>query len=107
MFGITVTLTTASTAYRLLTLLEAVDVSVPGECSQLTLQADAANTADSTIAVGDSSISTSRCGYQLAVGDAKVYDARGSRFAGGGIPLNELYVLGSANSLKLNVEVLP
>ena len=102
-----VTLVTGGTAYSLATLLRAIVADCPGECSQLTIEADAANTASSTIAIGDASVSTSRYGFKLGVGDAKVYDSRVNKNTGGNVPLASIYLLPSGNGLKLNVEVIP
>lgn len=99
--AVQVTLTTSGTAYSLATLARAIDADIPGECRQLTIEADRANTAGSTVSVGDASISSTRYGYQLAPGDTRVYDD-----PGGLVRLAQIYFVPSANGLKVNVEVM-
>lgn len=106
MYAIQITLTTANTAYSLLALLQEVDPAVPGECAELTLEANAANAAGSLVSVGDLHIATDRYGYQLGPGDAKVYSSRGNRNFGSSVPLADIWLTPSANGLKMNVEVL-
>lgn len=99
--AVQVTLTTGSTAYSLATLVRAIEANTPGECRQLILEADAANTAGSKISVGDASISGTRYAFQLAPGDTKVWDDPGAL-----IRLGAIYLRGSADGLKLNVGVM-
>lgn len=102
--AIQVTLTTGSTAYSLLTLLRAVDSTLPGECRTLLIEADRTNAADSLISVGDSSIGASRYGYQLGPGQGREYNKQG-RAIDPGVRIAPIYVLASTGGLKLNVEV--
>lgn len=104
MAAIQVTLTTADTAYQVLALLRAIDVSIPGDCRTLLFEADAANAEDSKISVGDASIGASRYGYQLGPGDNREYQSAGGP-RNAGVKIGPIYVSGSEDGLKLNVEV--
>jgi hypothetical protein len=90
-------LTTANTAYQVIALIREI-AECPGECLELLLEADAANAADSKISVGDEEIATDRYGYQLGPGDSRSYD-------NGSVKIGPIWVMGSADGLKLNVEV--
>lgn len=99
MTAVQVTLTTANTAYQIVELVRAIADDCPGEPDILLLEADAANATDSKISVGDAAIATDRYGYRLGPGDSREY-------ANGRILLGDLWVMGSADGLKLNVEAM-
>ena len=100
MTAVQVTLTTGSTAYQLIDLVREIAEACPGEPDTLLLEADAANAAGSKISVGDAQVGSGRYGYQLGPGDAREY-------GGGRILIGDIWVRGSADGLKLNVEVMP
>lgn len=100
MIAVQVTLTTGSTAYQLIELVRAIAPECGGEPDILLLEADAANATDSTISVGDALVASDRYGYKLGVGDSREY-------ANGRILFGDIWVRGSADGLKLNVEVMP
>ncbi len=66
--GITVTLTTSSTVYRLADLITAIDGNASNHFRRLQLQSDPAN-ASSNIYVGDAAVSATRKGYVMLPGD--------------------------------------
>jgi len=99
--AVQITLTTGSTAYSLASLVRAIEADTPGECRQLILEADAANTAGSKISVGDASIGASRYSFQLGPGDARGWDD-----PGGLVRMSHIYLRGSADGLKVNVGVM-
>jgi hypothetical protein len=100
-YGIQVTL--ADTAvHNLLTLLQAVDSSLNGvlqNCQTLKIQADDSNGAN-TVYVGDSNVSTSRFGYRILTHDQVPYSLISYQ-----VPLAAIWVLASAATCKLNVEI--
>ena len=100
MIAVQVTLTTGGTAYQLIELAREIAPECGGEPDILLLEADAANTADMTISVGDALVASDRYGYKLGPGDSREY-------ANGRILLGDIWVRGSADGLKLNVEVMP
>lgn len=94
-FGISVTLTPASTGQNLLALLQAVDNNVPATCRELTVQADSV----AAVSVGDASISSTRRGYTLQVGDSKTYRSSAVQ----DVPIGAIYLF-SAGAAVVNVE---
>ena len=94
-FGISVTLTPASTGQNLLTLLRAVDPNVPATVRELTVQVQSVAAVD----VGDASISSSRRGYELQVGDSKTYRSSAVQ----DVPVGALYLF-STDVAVVNVE---
>lgn len=94
-FGISVTLTPAVTGQNLLTLLQAVDPNVPATCRELTVQVQSVGPVD----VGDASISSTRRGYELQVGDSKTYRSSAVQ----DVPIGALYLF-SASAAVVNVE---
>lgn len=103
MHAIQLTLTTA--AVNLLSELREVDEAVPGECRTLLVQADAANTEESKISVGDASISTTRYGYQLQPDYSREYSCGGGNLEPR-VSIGGIWVKASEDGLKLNVEVM-
>ena len=93
-FGISVTLT-ATTAQNLLALLRAVDQNVPATARELTVQCDSV----AAVSVGDASISSSRRGYTLQVGDSETYRSGSVQ----DVPIGALYTY-SAGAAVVNVE---
>ena len=100
-YGIRVTLADTN-AHNLLALLIAVDPSLGAvlqNCQTLRIQADNANGA-STVYIGDLNLSLTRYGYQLMVHDQVPYALLSYT-----VPLAAIYVMASAATAYLNVEV--
>lgn len=97
----TVTLTTGSTNYQLITLLRAIAADTPGEARSVLIEADSANTAGSKVSIGDASLSGTRYGFQLGPGDARLYSDSDAL-----VRLGAIYARGSGDGLKLNIEVM-
>lgn len=74
--AITVTLTTGSTNYNLLTLLQAVDATVSDRYFEATIGADSANAG--IVLIGDSSLSGTRYGVALYALDSYTVSAKDS-----------------------------
>lgn len=103
----TVTLTTSGTVYRLIDLLNAllpVTQECEGTCRELSIQNAAGNTV--SVFVGDSDVSSTNAGYELAAGATGAVGAsRLYRGPNNVVLLSQLYVVAGANNQKLNVEV--
>jgi len=101
--GITLTLTAKETSYSLIDLLTGADIALqfgPAEsyADELTIQSASDNTG--AIRIGDSLLSTSRCGIELPIGgDSKTY--RGHR----SIYLRDKYLMAAQDGEKVNVEI--
>lgn len=99
--GIQVTLTTNTTVYKLLTLLQAVDADTPPIAKELNIQNDAANVGDNLF-IGDASLAkATRYGIKIAAGNSRLYQHDSSV-----VPLADIYLQGSADSMLVNVEVI-
>ena len=98
----TVTLTATASAVDLLTALQAVDPSILGAYREVNLQADPGNTTNNVL-IGDDQLTVNRVGVVLTAGTSRNY--RESGFAAG-VPIANMYLLASAGSPKLNVELL-
>ena len=94
-FGISVTLTPASSGQNLFALLQAVEANVPATCRELTIQAQSIAAVD----VGDASISATRRGYELQVGDSKTYRSSAVQ----DVPIGAIYLF-SAGAAVVNIE---
>lgn len=100
-WGIQVTLTTSR--QQLLTLLQAVDPTVPQKPSRTDLQFDVSqfdpmNPYSQVICIGDFSLTTSRKAYELLPGGTASYTSPTSL-----VPIN---ALGNVSGLLLNVQVI-
>lgn len=100
--AVTLTVPTG-TAVNLLAALQAVDATIIGAYREVTLQSDPSNTPTTVLIwIGDDQLSASRIGFSLAVGANKPY--REGLMAG--VPIANIWILGSAASQKLNVELV-
>ncbi len=72
----------------------------PDACAHLVIQNDIANTGEN-IAIGDALISTTRYGYKLVPGEARVYNAANIN----AVQFGSLYALGDNDDL-LDIEVM-
>ena len=102
-YGIQVTLSDTN-AHQLLALLTAVDSSLSAilqNVGQLGLQGDSQN-ASNFIYVGDSNVSSTRYGLKLAANTLRDYQKEAMS-----IPLSAIYVMASAATVYLNVEIIP
>lgn len=100
--GVSVTLSDTN-AHNLLTLMTAIVTSLGGvlqNCATLAIQADNSNGAN-IVYIGDSSVSTTRYAYQLLVHDQYRYSGNPAQ----SVPLSAIWVLASAATCQLNVEV--
>lgn len=93
-----VTLTSHSSSYSLLTLLQAVDANFPMTGKEVNIQVD--SSVAGTVRIGESNVSSTVCGYALSAGDSRVYRSDKSD-----IPIGMIFVQGSADSMVLNIEV--
>ncbi len=110
--GVTVTLTSADTPYRLLDLVNtiiAAEANMPtppmvcaDAAGQVVLQADPAN-ADTSgdILIGDALVSTTRMAYDLPKGASRSYNSPNNQ-----IQFGSLYAFSHTAGQKLNVEVM-
>lgn len=97
--GITVTLTTASTVYRLADLITAIDANASNRFRRLQLQSDPAN-ASSNIYAGDSQVSANRKGYTMQPGDyGPPYDDINPSMS-----TLDLYLVSDTSGVKVNVD---
>jgi len=88
--------------HNLLALLQAVDSSLNGVlqgCQTLKIQASVLN-GSNAVYIGDSHISTSRFGYELLTHDQVPYSLIAYN-----CPLSAIWVLASAATVYLNVEI--
>jgi len=99
----TATVTATATATSLLTLLLAVDTTILASYREVNLQGDTGNTTNNVL-VGDDQLSAARLGVALTAGSSRNYRQSGSGMAG--IPLANIFILASAGSPKLNVELM-
>lgn len=100
--GAQVTLASATTVYNLWSLLTAIDPNAPPIAAELWLQSDSTNAGGSLIYIGDASLAkTSRQGFVLAVSGTKQYTGN----LASDIPVSGIFLQGSADSLKVNVEL--
>lgn len=101
---VAVSITLADTnAHQLLTLITAIVPAMSTttqNCSALAIQADTINGANA-VYIGDASVSTTRYGYALLAHDQYVYHSPVNT----NVPLSQIYVLGQAASVQINVEV--
>jgi hypothetical protein len=102
-YGIQITLADTN-VHSLLALLTAIDGSLSNilqNVGEMSLQGDSQNSTN-FIYVGDSSVSASRYGLKLAVNTIRTYSKEARS-----IPLGAMYVLASAATVYLNVEIIP
>ena len=102
-YGIQITLADTN-AHSLLALLTAVDSTLSNilqNVGELSLQGDSQNSSN-FIYVGDSAVSTTRYGLKLAVNGIRTYSKEARS-----IPIGAMYVLASAGTVYLNVEIIP
>lgn len=99
-----VTLTAPTgTAVNLLAALQAVDPTIIGAYREVNLQSEPSNTPTTAeIWVGDDQLTASRIGFSIADGASRNY--REGLMAG--VPIANMWILGSVASLKLNVELV-
>lgn len=103
-YGVTLTLAD-TTAHSLLALLIAAVpafAEVRQNCSSLRIQADLGN-AGLTVRVGDASVSTTRCAYEISTHDQVPYESPSSLQV---VPLGAIYVLASAATALIHVEII-
>jgi hypothetical protein len=99
MVSATLTLSQANTVYNLYDLLSAARPEAPKVVAELYIIADNANSG--SVYVGDSTLSTSNYGAELAPGDPMLP----RRTAGNQIALDHVYLMASAANQKVNVTV--
>jgi hypothetical protein len=103
-FGIQVTLTGGTTAQNLLSLLQAIEPTVPPSVRTLFIQAD--NAVSGTLHIGDAQVSTTRYGIAQIIVGSPTTSLTPQEFSTGGsiqaIPLLDIYLVSSA-SMKVNV----
>lgn len=97
--GVTVTITLANQNYNLLTLLQAIEANCPPTARELVIQSHSDNA--STVLVGDGSLSGTRCGYELALGQSRTYRSSIQH-----VLLGSIFVRSAGAGQKLNVEVM-
>lgn len=93
--GVTVTLTTALTVYRLSAALAAAGV---GGVSHLTIQPSSQNAAGKLF-LGGSAVSPTNCGVELEIGDSLSSDSDG----GNSILATDDYMTSDTDAFKVNV----
>ena len=102
-YGISVTIADTN-PHNLLALLVAVDSSLAGiiqNVSQLSLQAGNGNGAN-LVYVGDANVSPTRKAYELLV-----HDQYQSRKEAMNVPIGAIWLLASAATVVVNVEIVP
>lgn len=99
----TVTLTTAGVVYNLAVLLQALrtDCQIPLAGSTAMVSADPGNAAGSTVHIGDETTSSTQFGYSLIPSANRNYQASHQT-----ILFGDLHAVGSADGLKVNIEVM-
>jgi hypothetical protein len=100
----TLTLTSKETPYSLLELLREVNAATPGECRTLLLEADKDNGSDYVLVDSSADIATDSFGYRLGAENSREYASVGGSIAPQ-VKLGSIYVMGTEDGLKLNVEV--
>lgn len=98
--AVQVTLAAKDTNYHLLDLITEIDGNCPPTARELTIQAPKTND-DGVIKVGDAQLADGRVGYELGATDSRTYRSNLQN-----VLLGSIYVRGSDDGLKLNVEVM-
>jgi hypothetical protein len=96
-----VTITSASKAYSLLSLMQAVDKAAPPRCCKLNIQLDT-GAAGANLYVGNEDVSATNFGAHLNAGQVFVIE-NGETDR---IVLSQLYLFADTESLQVNVAAL-
>ena len=99
----TITLTVGALT-NLLDALKAIDSTIQATYREVNLQADPGNTTNNVLIGSDGLTTTTFIGVVLAAGASRTYRQSGSGMEG--VPIANMYILASAGSPKLNVELV-
>ncbi len=99
-----ISLTTATTVYRLSTLIAAIDANAPVRCSGIRLEFDVGSAGK--VRIGNSNVSATHVGWTLVpTQEANVFALNAS--PGGKILTSDIYLVGDTNAQQINVTLLP